>query len=215
MWFLVALIAVSCAESAGPSETGGGGPEEGDAENILAQPLGDGGVEVSNLREGDLPFAPVVPVSLGAPVRTVVYNTGLEASAVAWVFDDAQLGNFAIVERPDDMSEEGLKREASPVPSPGCTTVQSDNGTGTAVPLTRCAQNNAYVVQLDGGRTALVTAGDSLSVATWIEPLVPSRAPANEANGLNLVVDVMGPTSMFTPDQAVKVANVVATARPD
>jgi hypothetical protein len=55
-----------------------------------------------------------------------------------------------------------------------------------------------------------VTAGDLFSVVTWIEPLV-AAGTVKPDKSLNVVVDVMGPASLFTPDQAAKVANMVAS----
>jgi hypothetical protein len=208
----LAVVAASCAfrnDAAGSLPAGGGGPPEGEVEGSLLEPLGDAGVQVPDAASADLPFSPVQPTKLGDPVRVIAASAELQTSAIAWVFDDPELGEFAVVERVDDWTEAGLKVEASPVPSPGCTTQVVETSSSPAS-LVRCAYNNSYLTTLNGGRIALVTAGDSFSVTTWIEPLVVVGGAGSDSE-LNVVVDVMGPTTVFSPDQAVKVANMVAS----
>ncbi|HXF37073.1 MAG TPA: hypothetical protein VNO17_07835 [Actinomycetota bacterium] len=207
MILIVAMIAASCATTSdrdlGSADRGGG--EEPDAA-FLAKPLGDLGVEVTSLAQARLPFEPLVPERLGAPVRIVATTGGPQEVSVAWVFDHPTLGEFAVVERVDDWTEAGLKLEAASVPSPGCTTVEVDNGEGKGT-VERCASNNSELIKLADGQDALLTAGESFSVVTWIEPLVARPQVAAQLAGFNVVVDVMGPASGFTTDQAIEAAN--------
>lgn len=207
---LVTLMAASCANvSDRDGISSEGGADEGSVSGFLEEPLGDLGVEVANVRDADLPFQPLVPDRLGSPLRIVAYSEGPKTAAVAWVFDNPTLGQFAVMERVDDMSEEGLKVEASPVPSPGCTTVEVDDGKGGTTTLERCAFNPSKLITLADGRDALLTAGERFSTVTWIEPLVAAPGVTVDLPGWNLVVEVMGPASGFTRDQAIEAANQI------
>lgn len=145
MGVVVAVLIAACASPSprtGPPEAGAG---EGLPEDFFDRPLGALGSEVSDVTAAGLPFAPLVPDGLGPALHRFVYVPTEDplASAAAWVFDLADVGRFVVIERPDDVTQEGLAAEASSVPSPGCATYEVKTDTGDRVTLTRCAYAKA------------------------------------------------------------------------
>ena len=213
MGAVAALLVAACTSSSprtGPPEAGAG---EGLPEDFFDRPLGALGSEVSDVAAAGLPFEPLVPDRLGPALHRFVYVSPGDplASAAAWVFDLPDVGRFVVIERPDDLSEEGLEAEASPVPSPGCATYEVQAPSGDRATLTRCAYAKASLSTLRSGRTALVIHGESVTSATWVEPLIPIDGTTADLEGWNLEVTVMGLAEDLTPEEAIAVANQIAS----
>lgn len=220
MGAVLALLMAACASSSPRT----GAPEAGAGEGLPAdffdRPLGALGREVPDVTAAGLPFQPVVPDRLGPALHRFVYvlSDDPRASAAAWVFDLPDVGRFVVIERPDEVTEEGLLAEASPVPSPGCETSEVRTDAGDRVTLTRCAYANVSVATLGPGRPALVISGGSVTSVTWVEPLILTEGAQADLEGLegsnlalNLLVVVMGPADDLTPEEAVAVANRIAS----
>lgn len=212
---LVLLAACSSMRPGGrpPGGAGGDGPPEG----FFERPLGDLGTEVPDVASAGLPFQPLLPERLWPPVRRFVLvpqpGEDPRSAEAAWVFDLPQVGRFVLLEMPDDVTEEGLRAEASPVPSPGCTTSEVGTASGQRANLTRCAYDIASLATLASGRTALVIHGEHVTGIEWIEPLLPAgTATPDDFRGWNLSVRIMGPAQDLTVDEVVALANELASA---
>lgn len=207
------LLAAACARSPAGTAPPQGGAAEGLPEDFFDRPLGTAGSEVADVTAAGLPFQPLVLDRLGPALRQFVAVPADDprASAAAWVFELPEVGRFVVIEQPDDVTEEGLAAEASPVPSPGCATYEVKTDTGDRVTLKRCAYGKASLATLGSGRPALVISGESVTSVTWVEPLILTGGTQVDLEGWNLEVKVMGPAEDLTPEEAVAVANEIAS----
>jgi hypothetical protein len=215
--FAAAIVLLAAACSPGRSKTGPPGAEaDGLPVGFFERPLGELGTEVTDIATARLPFRPVVPDRLGPPAHVYVSippeGEDPRSAEVAWVFELPQVGRLVLLEIPDDVTEQGLRAEASPVPSPGCTASEVEAPSGERATLARCAYGMASLTTLASGRVALVIHGDRVTGVEWIEPLVPAEGATQlDCEGWNLSVRIMGPAQELTVDEAVTLANQLAT----
>jgi hypothetical protein len=176
--------------------------------NFIEQPLGAQGQRVQSLESVDLPFVPVVPDGLKDPVTvaTLIPPDAPLGAMVAWTFDDPSIGTFGVLEYPDDMTTESLKREVASTPQRGCFTSPSTAPEGPTFQVRTCTNYTASLATLDSGQTAQLIDADTSSSVTWVEPL---KTTGDSLNATSLVIEVIGPIPGFSPDQALAAADLV------
>jgi hypothetical protein len=128
---------------------------------------------------------------------------------VAWTFDDPDLGRFAIREYPDDTTEASLKDEVAATPERGCRSSTTPGPNGEVAELTSCTDYTASFIRISETHSAMVIDGDQAASATWVQFLEGSKGGA-ALDAAHLLVQVIGPSTAFSPEQAIEVASLMA-----
>jgi hypothetical protein len=207
------LLLAACADAGDGTSEGDSSLGEALPEDFLTNPLGDVGQKFDSVGAANLPFRPVVPTGLQGEVAFYAYvpDDAPDAAEAAWTFDDPSFGSFVVLEHPDDTTEQSLQVEVEVAPSPGCEerTVTDDKGQDAV--LTTCSDYTASLAKLAGGQEALVIDAATASSVTWVEGL--DLAGEGNITQKNLLIQVIGPATTLTPDQALEAANSI-TASP-
>lgn len=180
-------------------------------EQILSNPLGGEGTEITDLAEAELPYAPMAPSGLGKPLRVVVTAGGEPAlRQIAWIYDHPDYGRFYVLEELATTTEDVLLEPA--MGDRGCTlTAHPEGGYDMS-----CRLGDFRVAQIRGSVNALVSNGDNVRAVEWLEPVeitdekaIEDFADFGDSEDLVLIVEVEGLSDEITLEELLEIAEKV------
>jgi hypothetical protein len=206
---VVALASSSCASTSGPA--GAREPALAVPSGYWDNPFGNASVEIADVAEANLPFEADVPgEDLGQPVRIVTSDPSEPSVAreIAWVYDDPTYGRFIVRERAVNLS--GAQKSISDLlgASPGCLSTGENGAT------VECHYGDRSAVHISDDVIGVLVAGAATTFVRWAGPatVIDEDAFADYANDfpvVGLLVEVIGPSGEFTPEEALAVAALV------
>ena len=203
------LLTSACADRSTRSAaapTAQTGPPAEPIELDFQAPLGPQGRAVTALTTAGLPFVPLAP-PIGTGHTSFVYTPAEPVSAeVGLVYDDPSWDHVIVREFVDTESQHDLIKFDESLVNQGCVSVPEEGPDAVSCdydPFTQIDIGNGIIALL--GSTPEGT-GTGLTSLEWVEPLNRTGIGGGIPAGNNMVIQVMGDATTFSPDEATQFA---------
>lgn len=177
------------------------------------EPLGQDAERVPDVARAHLPYEPEqpnLPEASGIQVTSAA-KAPPELRQIAWTYDDPSIGRFVVLQELIEGGSRAQEILEQPAQRPsGCVTISpyDEEHFGEGAYKVECSGGGTSLVQIRDGTTAVaVQAAHSTSV-TWLQPVeVTDRGVFARLVDPRLQITVKGPSSDFSLDEAIAVAN--------